>query len=184
MPAFVSTTLGELFGEVAAAFPDAVAYVEGDDRVTFREWVRRADSLAATLAERGVGPGDVVALYLGSSIDFAVGYAAASRLGAVATGINTRLGPTEITAILAKCEPAVLIHESPGDPVPDGRDRGRPSCWRATRCERAAAEGEAVHAAGLGRVPRIPRASCGRAGPPARRRARGSTIARSGRRPR
>ena len=51
--------------------------------------------------------------YLGSSIDFAVGYAAASRLGAVATGINTRLGPTEITAILAKCEPAVLIHESP-----------------------------------------------------------------------
>ncbi len=51
----MSTTLGELFGEVAAAFPDAVAYVEGDDRVTYSEWVRRADSLAATLAERGVG---------------------------------------------------------------------------------------------------------------------------------
>ena len=119
----MSTTLGELFGEVAAAFPDAVAYVEGDDRVTYSEWVRRADSLAATLAERGVGPGDVVALYLGSSIDFAVGYAAASRLGAVPTGINTRLGPTEITAILAKCEPAVLIHESPGDPVPAGATR-------------------------------------------------------------
>ena len=34
-PAFVSTTLGELFGEVAAAFPDAVAYVEGDDRLTY-----------------------------------------------------------------------------------------------------------------------------------------------------
>jgi acyl-CoA synthetase (AMP-forming)/AMP-acid ligase II len=94
--------------------------VEGDARVTYSEWVRRADSLAATLAERGVGSGDVVALYLGTSIDFAVGYAAASRLGAVATGINTRLGPTEISAILGKCEPAVLIHESAGDPVPAG----------------------------------------------------------------
>ena len=39
-PAFESTTLGELFGEVADAFPDAVAYVEGDERVTFGEWVR------------------------------------------------------------------------------------------------------------------------------------------------
>ena len=76
----------------------------------------------------------MVALYLGSSIDFAVGYAAASRLGAVATGINTRLGPTEITAILAKCEPAVLIHESPeATRCPRARP-GRPSCWHATRC--------------------------------------------------
>ena len=97
--------------------------MEGDVRVTYSEWVRRADSLAATLAERGVGPGDVVALYLATSIDYAVGYAAASRLGAVATGINTRLGPTEISAILGRCEPAVLIHESAGDPVPVGVTR-------------------------------------------------------------
>ena len=179
----MSTTLGELFGEVAAAFPDAVAYVEGDDRVTYSEWVRGADSLAATFAERGVGPGDVVAFYLGSSIDFAVGYAAASRLGAVATGINTRLGPNEITAILAKCEPAVLIHESPGDPVSRGRAPGRPSCWHATRCgappPRASRSPRPTRSA-----PRTPRASCGRAARRARRRARGSTIARSGRRPR
>jgi acyl-CoA synthetase (AMP-forming)/AMP-acid ligase II len=110
-------------GEVADAYPDAVAYVEGDERVTFSEWVRRADSLATALGDRGVGSGDVVALLLPSSIDFAVGYAAASRLGAVATGINTRLGPNEITAILDTCTPAALIHESAGDPVPPGAFR-------------------------------------------------------------
>ena len=117
-----------------------------------------ADSLAATLAERGVGPGDVVALYLGSSIDFAVGYAAASRLGAVATGINTRLGPTEITAILAKCEPAVLIHESPGDPLPAGV--ARPAVVLCTRRDAARRRrGQAVHPARLGpsRGPRVHR---------------------------
>ena len=95
--------------------------------------------LAAALAARGVGAGDVVALLLPSSIDFAVGYAAASRLGAVATGVNTRLGPNEITAIFGKCRPAVLIHGSDGDPVPArafgpavvmGRI-GRCSAWRA-----------------------------------------------------
>ncbi|MEX1006476.1 MAG: class I adenylate-forming enzyme family protein [Acidimicrobiia bacterium] len=142
-PKFRSTTLGELFGEVADAFPDAVAYVEGDERVTFSEWVRRADSLAATLAERGVGSGDVVALLLPSSIDFAVGYAAASRLGAVATGVNTRLGPNEITAILGKCTPAALIHESAGDPVPVGAFRPGVVMSRA-EMPRAAAQGRAL----------------------------------------
>ena len=122
-PRFTSTTLGELFGEVADAFPDALAYIEGDDQLTFREWVQRADALAAELTDRGVREGDVVALFLPSSIDFAVGYAAASRLGGVATGLNTRLGPREIRAILAKCEPAVLLHDADGDPVPDGAPR-------------------------------------------------------------
>ena len=111
--------------------------------------MRRADSLAATLADRGVGPGDVVALSLGSSIDFAVGYAAASRLGAIATGINTRLGPTEITAILAKCEPAVLIHESTngrgGEPVPTGAPRPSVVMPRA-EMQRVAAEGNTLAA--------------------------------------
>ncbi len=119
-PAFTSDTLDGLFGEVAADDPDALAYIEGDERVTFAEWVARADSLAAALADRGVGEGDVVAILLPSSIDFAVAYAAASRLGAVATGINTRLGSTEITAILDRSRPAVLIHDVDGDPVPAG----------------------------------------------------------------
>ena len=47
----------------------------------------------------------------------------ASRLGAVATGINTRLGPTEIRAILDRGRPAVLFHDGESDPVPDGAHR-------------------------------------------------------------
>ncbi len=95
------------------------------------------------MAERGVGPDDVVALLLPSSIDFAVGYAAASRLGAVATGINTRLGPTEITAILGKCTPAALIHESAGDAVPTGAFRPEVVMSRA-EMQRAAARGSVL----------------------------------------
>jgi acyl-CoA synthetase (AMP-forming)/AMP-acid ligase II len=122
-PDFRSTTLDALFGEVSDAFPEAIAYVEGDTRISFSQWVQRADSLAAVLADGGVRAGAVVALLLPSSIDFAVGYAAAARLGAVATGINTRLGPNEITAILGKCEPAALLFDGDTDPVPPGARR-------------------------------------------------------------
>jgi non-ribosomal peptide synthetase component E (peptide arylation enzyme) len=44
-PAVSSTTLGDLFGEIAAREPDALAYVEGDERMTYADWVARADSL-------------------------------------------------------------------------------------------------------------------------------------------
>src|SRR5205085_2331224 len=82
---------------------------EGAERLTFEAWVRAADGLAATLADRGVRPGDVVALWLPTSIDYATCYAAAARLGAVATGINTRLGPREVDAILERSQPAIVI---------------------------------------------------------------------------
>ena len=122
-PRFRSTTLDALLAEVATAFPDAIAYVEGETRLTYRGWLDRADSLAAALADGGVGRGDVVALFLPSSIDFAVAYMAAVRLGAVATGINTRLGPYEVTSILGTAGPAALIHDADGDPVPAGAPR-------------------------------------------------------------
>ena len=132
-----STTLGDLLEEIATREPTALAYVDGDERIDYAEWLRRADSLAAELAARGVGPGDVVALLLPSSIDYAVAYAAGARLGAVTTGINPRLGPREITGILARCEPRALLHDAPGDPVPP--DAPRPALVMARAELRGAA---------------------------------------------
>jgi len=90
---------------------DREAYVEGDRRCTFAEWIAASDALAADLVERGVRPGDVVALMLPPSIDYAVAYAGAVRAGAVATGLNTRLGPREVEAVLERCEPAVVVRD-------------------------------------------------------------------------
>ena len=65
--------------------------------------------MAGYLAERGVGRGDVVGLVLPSSIDYAVAYAAAVRLGAVTSGVNPRLGPAEVASIMDRARPAVTI---------------------------------------------------------------------------
>ena len=100
--------------------PDAPAYVEGDQRLTYGEWLHGADSLAAELRTRGVAPGDVVAFSMASCIDYAVAYAACTRLGAVATGINPRLGPGEVSAILHRCTPVALLHEGTDPRIPGG----------------------------------------------------------------
>ncbi|MFJ8816314.1 class I adenylate-forming enzyme family protein [Amycolatopsis thermoflava] len=106
-------TLGEVLDAAGAQHGDREAYVEpGRRRITFAELARASGSLAAVLAGRGIGHGDVVALMLPSSVDFAVCYAAIARLGAVTTGLNTRLGPREVAAVLDRARPALVIRDS------------------------------------------------------------------------
>src|SRR5208283_4837835 len=107
-------TFAELMDAAAVQLEDHEAYVEVDTgrRLTFGEWHRAADAAAARMAANGIRPGDVVAIALPPSIDYAVACAAALRVGAVATGINTRLGPRETAAIVAGCEPRLVIDDA------------------------------------------------------------------------
>ena len=85
-------TIADAMDSAREQFQDREAYVEGDRRVTFGAWLDDADRVAALLADRGVRAGDVVAILLPTSIDYAITYAAIARLGAIATGLNPRLG--------------------------------------------------------------------------------------------
>ncbi len=104
-------TLPELMDEAAEQLGDREAWVDGDERLSFAGWVHAADRVAAAMARRGVDRGDVVALQLPNSIDYAVCYAAACRLGAVTTGINPRLGPREVNAIMGRARPALVVRD-------------------------------------------------------------------------
>jgi len=87
----------------------APAGADGRRRLTFAQWDAAADGVARLLAARGVSRGDVVCLLLPSSIDYAVCYQAAARLGALTTGVNLRLGPAEQASITARTRPAVTV---------------------------------------------------------------------------
>lgn len=102
--------------EAGRVHGDVEAYVDGDSRMTFHEWSERSRSAAVELNDRGVRPGDIVALLLPSGIDFAIAYVAALRLGAVVTGINLRLGAEEVDGILDLAPPAVVVCEPAGLP--------------------------------------------------------------------
>ncbi len=106
----------ELLRAVAGEHGDREAYVEATgERMTFAGWDRAADGTAAAFADLGVGPGDVVTLLLPSSIDYAVCYLAAMRLGAITSGINTRLGPAEVASILHRSRPRLVVGYRPED---------------------------------------------------------------------
>ena len=104
-------TVIEVMRSAAIMNADVEAYVDGDLRMTFGEWDGAADGVAALLAEHGVEKGSVVCLLLPSSIDYAVCYQAAMRLGAVTSGINVRLGAGERASITARARPSVTVYD-------------------------------------------------------------------------
>jgi acyl-CoA synthetase (AMP-forming)/AMP-acid ligase II len=110
-------TLAEAMDAAVSAFGDHEAYVDRARRITFAEWIAAADGVAAELAARGVRPGDVVVIALPPSIDYAIAYAAIVRVGAVASGLNLRLGPREVTAICSCAPPALAFVDEHG-PLP------------------------------------------------------------------
>jgi acyl-CoA synthetase (AMP-forming)/AMP-acid ligase II len=85
------------------------AFVDGTDRLSFEELSVSAAGAAGGLSRLGLGPGDVLVLVLPSSVDYAVCYHAAMRLGAVTSGINPRLGPAEVAGILRRVRPVVTV---------------------------------------------------------------------------
>jgi len=102
-------TLGDLLRRSASEAPDAEAFRYRDERLTYADWDRLADRMGVALRARGVGRGDVVALLLPSTPFYLIAYLAAARLGAVTTGINVRYRRTEISHVLERAAPRLLL---------------------------------------------------------------------------
>lgn len=129
MPTATATVL-DLFDEVLATDADREAFVQvthdgSRQRLTFGELADRAAALAHWLRHgRGVRHGDVVGIRLPSGIDYVVAYHAIIRAGAIATGINPRLGPTEVAHIVHACQPVYTFDGPlPDPPAADSGDR-------------------------------------------------------------
>jgi acyl-CoA synthetase (AMP-forming)/AMP-acid ligase II len=104
-----ASTLPALLGAAASTAPDADAFRYRDERLTYGDWLALSARLAAGLAARGIGRGDVVALLLPSTPLYHVAYQAAARLGAVTTGINVRYRRIEIGHVLRQSGAKLLL---------------------------------------------------------------------------
>ncbi len=110
-------TIDQVLDRAAQENGSIEAYVEPavDARprrsITFAAWRDRSDAVASWLHLEGVGPNDVICLLLGPSIDFAVAYQGIVRVGAITTGINTRMGVAERDSIFDRIRPAMTIVE-------------------------------------------------------------------------
>lgn len=105
--------LADLWEKVVDTVPEHEAIVCDDRRFTYRETDERANRLAHALAERGIGPGDHVALYLYNSAEYLEGMLAAFKLRAVPINVNYRYVEGELRYLLADADAkAVVFHRA------------------------------------------------------------------------
>ena len=88
--------------------PDAPALIAGETVVTWAELDRRVSMAAGRLAA-GCVPGDRVALVLGNTVDFAVGYFAVLRAGLVAVPLNPGYTADELSFALTDSAAARVV---------------------------------------------------------------------------
>jgi acyl-CoA synthetase (AMP-forming)/AMP-acid ligase II len=95
-------------GSVARS-PDKAAVVAGDRVLTFADVDARIDRLGAALQERGVRPGDRVALLAANEPEYLEIQGACLRFGFALVPLNVRLAVPELEFILRDCSPALLV---------------------------------------------------------------------------
>jgi len=102
----------------SARNPAAPAICFSDRTVSFGEVDSASDSIAASLADRGVEKGDRIALYCINSDAFAIIYCGIIKAGAVVVPVNFLLNSKEISFILQDAGvKGLFYHQSFSDPV-------------------------------------------------------------------
>lgn len=105
-------TLAGWLEETERQFGDRPALVVGGDSVSFGELSARSRALANGLAERGVGNGDRVAIWLLNEPDWLAVFFACARLGAIAVAVNTRFRAKELADIFNRVRPKAIFCRS------------------------------------------------------------------------
>ncbi|MFD5429079.1 class I adenylate-forming enzyme family protein [Streptomyces sp. NPDC127084] len=101
--------IGDIFTNAARAAPNRTAAVLGDRSLTFAEVDTRADTVARTLRRLGVGPGERVVSWAGTTLDAVPLFAALARLGAVYAPVPGTLGVDEAAELAAEVRPALVV---------------------------------------------------------------------------
>jgi len=97
-----------------------VATAETSSVVTAREFLGQVGAAAAALAERGIGPGDRIALWGQNSLAWSLWFCAAAWRGACVVALHPALGPVDLSACLRQARVDWLIAEE----VARGRNLG------------------------------------------------------------
>jgi 3-oxocholest-4-en-26-oate---CoA ligase len=115
----MALNMADIFEHAADAFPDRIALIHGDLRITYSELEDEANRLAHHLAAQGVGPGGHVGLYAHNSVETVATLLAAIKLRAVAININFRYLQEELAYHLRDSDLCALVHDQELAPIVD-----------------------------------------------------------------
>ncbi|MFJ4793581.1 non-ribosomal peptide synthetase [Kitasatospora purpeofusca] len=110
-------TVLDLVREHASAAPDALAVVAGEERLTYRELLRRADRLAGELTSAGIGRDDLVGLHLARTADLPAALLAVHAVGAGYLPLDPGYPAERLAFVLADSGAALLLADR--EPAPE-----------------------------------------------------------------
>ncbi|MGI4835688.1 MAG: non-ribosomal peptide synthetase [Janthinobacterium lividum] len=105
--------LGQLLAEQAAASPHATALEAGAQRLTYQQLHAQANRLAHYLRQRGVQPGDVVALAVDRSADLLVALLACLQCGAPYVPLDPSYPAERLAFLLTDSEARLVLASAP-----------------------------------------------------------------------
>jgi nonribosomal peptide synthetase DhbF len=109
--------LSSLVWAQADRTPDAIAAEDSDDRLSYRELVEYASTLAAVLREAGTGPERVVGIYLRPSVKLAAAILAVLRAGAAFLPLDPDLPASRLRLMTADAAAQLLITDPSLEPA-------------------------------------------------------------------
>ena len=168
----MQTHFGTIWEAIADAVPDQAAVVQGDRRVSWREYEQRAARLAQGLLDAGLGPQSKVGMYLYNSPEYCETNFASMKFGGIPINVNYRYLDNELEYLLDNADiEALVFHSSLGDRV--ARVSGRlPKLRLLVEVDDGAAQDGSSHVEGAVGYDQL-QATCG---PAARREPDGDEL--------
>ena len=120
-----SLTIGDITREHRRSYPDRVAVVDGDRRLSWPEFDDRVNQLANALREEGFEAGDRI-LWVGqNSFRILEGLCAAAKLGGSFCPANWRQSASELAYVIDDVDPRLIVWQDDaiGDAIRDAREQ-------------------------------------------------------------
>jgi len=103
--------LGTTFLAAVARDGNAIAIVDGDARLSYREWYGKITALVCAFDELGLRPGDHVGTVLQNRWEAATVHWACQLAGLIITPLNWRFSSDELDFCLADAKARAVIYE-------------------------------------------------------------------------
>lgn len=102
-------SLAAVLAESARRYPQKIAVVDGDLRVSYVDLWQQARTYAAAFQQAGVRPGDAVAVMIPNVIEFPRAYYGALAAGAVVVPVHLLLTADEVAFVLRESRATTLV---------------------------------------------------------------------------
>jgi 2-furoate---CoA ligase len=144
--------LGRTFLQSVERNPDALAVVDGGQRLTYAQWYERIQRVAEGLATLGLGRGDHLMIVLQNRIEMATLHWACQFLGVIAAPLNWRAKADEVEYCATDSQARAIACE----PVSEAAVIGSPAAARLTRIAVGGADGTVQFDQLLAHAPETP----------------------------